>query len=69
MTTNKFIFGFRRRSPGYSIYNQTGKNGLVLPAISPEKKHFKKNGKNNYKSNIELEEESDGSGRCSGSRI
>ena len=66
MTTNKFLFGFRKKSPGYSIYNQTGKNGIVLPPISHEKKHFKKNEKVKCKSKEEFEEESDGSGSRSG---
>ena len=43
MTTNKFLLGFRRKSPGYSIYNESRKSGVVLPSISPEnkkRKHF-----------------------------
>ena len=44
MTTNRFLYGFRRRSPGYSIYNQTGKSGLVLPPITQEKKLVRKLG-------------------------
>ena len=38
MTTNKFLYGFRKKSPGYSIYNETRKNGVFLPSISPENK-------------------------------
>ena len=44
MTTNKFLFGFRRKSPGYSIYNETGRSKVVLPPITQEKKLVKKFG-------------------------
>ena len=47
MTTNKFVFGFRKRSPGYSIYNEARKNPLYLPFISNEKR--KKNNVINIK--------------------
>jgi hypothetical protein len=44
LTTNKFLFGFRRRSPGYSIYNENRKNNnLVLPFISTIEKNRRKN--------------------------
>ena len=44
MTTNKFLFGFRRRSPGYSIYNETRRSKVLLPPITQEKKLVKKFG-------------------------
>ena len=59
MTTNKFLFGFRKKSPGYSIYNESRKNTLVLPFISPEKRKrmkFMKNKFRNNKNEKEIEE-------------
>ena len=44
MTTNKFLFGFRRKSPGYSIYNETRRSKVLLPPITHEKKLVKKFG-------------------------
>ena len=44
MTTNKFLFGFRRKSPGYSIYNETRRSKVLLPPITQEKKLVKKFG-------------------------
>ena len=41
MTTNKFVLGFRKKSPGYSIYNEARKNTLFLPYISSEKRKRK----------------------------
>ena len=41
MTTNKFVLGFRKKSPGYSIYNEARKNTLFLPYISAEKRKRK----------------------------
>ena len=66
MTTNRFLYGFRRRSPGYSIYNQTGKSGLVLPPITQEKKLVRKLG-NKEKEKKEISESgSEESGSRSG---
>ena len=47
LTTNKFLFGIRRRSPGYSIYNESRKNNnLILPVITTiekkKRKHYVK---------------------------
>ena len=42
MTTNKFLFGFRRKSPGYSIYNESRRSKVLLPPITQEKKLVKK---------------------------
>lgn len=36
-TTNKFLFGYNKKNPGYSIYNQT-KEPLVLPPIKQGKR-------------------------------
>ena len=44
MTTNKFLFGFRRKSPGYSIYNESRRSKVLLPPITQEKKLVKKFG-------------------------
>jgi len=44
MTTNKFLYGFRRKSPGYSIYNETRRSKVYLPPITQEKKLVKKFG-------------------------
>ena len=55
MTTNKFLFGFRK-SPGYSIYNEARKNTLVLPFISAEKRKRKNYLKNKNKKSISEEE-------------
>jgi hypothetical protein len=44
MTTNKFLFGFRRKSPGYSMYNETRRSKVYLPPITQEKKLVKKFG-------------------------
>ena len=44
MTTNKFLFGFRRKNPGYSIYNETRRSKVLLPPITQEKKLVKKFG-------------------------
>ena len=60
MTTNKFLYGFRKKSPGYSIYNETRKNGVILPSISPENK--KRINYNRNKSRIK-EEKSEEIGR------
>ena len=57
LTTNKFLFGFRKKSPGYSIYNETKKNTLVLPFISPEKRKRMKFKNNKYRNNKEINEE------------
>ena len=43
--TNKFLVGFRLKSPGYSIYNERLKKKVVLPPIIPKKQpenHSKK---------------------------
>ena len=55
MTTNKFLFGFKK-SPGYSIYNEARKNNLVLPFISAEKRKRKNYLKNKNKKSISEEE-------------
>ena len=57
LTTNKFLFGFRKKSPGYSIYNESKKNTLVLPFISPEKRKRMKFMNNKYRNNKEINEE------------
>ena len=57
MTTNKFLFGYGKKTPGYSIYNESRKNTLVLPSISPEnrkRQHFAKTKNKNRK---EIKEE------------
>ena len=61
MTTNKFLYGFRKKSPGYSIYNETRKNGVFLPSISPENKKRINIIRNKNKSGIK-EEKSEESG-------
>lgn len=33
-TTNKFLVGYRNKSPGYSIYNRNQKNYIKLPPIN-----------------------------------
>ena len=45
--TNKFLVGFRIKSPGYSIYNERQKKNVVLPLIAPKKpiENFKRNKK------------------------
>jgi hypothetical protein len=37
-TTNKFLLGYNKKSPYYSIYNQTKNNTLILPPITQIKK-------------------------------
>jgi hypothetical protein len=32
--TNKFLVGYRNKSPGYSIYNRNQKNSIKLPPIN-----------------------------------
>jgi hypothetical protein len=66
MTTNRFLYGFRRRSPGYSIYNQTGKSGIVLPPITQEKKLVKKLGSKEKEKKKIIESGSEESGSRSG---
>ena len=64
MTTNKFLFGFGKKSPGYSIYNEARKNALVLPTISPENRkriHFAKTKNKNRKEIKEEDSEENGS--------
>ena len=41
MTTNKFMLGFRKKSPAYSIYNEARKNTLFLPYILNDKRKRK----------------------------
>ncbi len=62
MTTNKFLFGFRRKSPGYSIYNESRKNNLVLPFITIEKKKRKYYFKSKSRIKREKSEEEDSDG-------
>ena len=60
LTTNKFVFNFKK-SPGYSIYNESGKNTLILPSISSEKRKknyfLKYRNKNNNRKGIKEEYE------------
>ena len=62
LTTNRFLFNFKK-NPGYSIYNESGKNTLILPFISSEKrkknnfsKYRNKNNNKNQKGIKEYEE-------------
>ena len=60
LTTNRFLFNFKK-SPGYSIYNGTGKSTLILPSISSEKRkknYFLKN-RNKNQNHKGIKEESE----------
>ena len=62
-TTNKFLFGYKRKDPSYSIYNPS-KNDLVLPPISQIKKQPSIDKK---RDTIDEEDNESGSGSGSGS--
>ena len=62
-TTNKFLFGYNRKNPGYSIYNQA-KEPLILPPIKQGKR---KPSPKKKRSTINEESNESGSGSGSGS--
>ena len=62
-TTNKFLFGYKRKEPSYSIYNES-KNELVLPPISQIKRQPSIDKK---RDTIDEEDNESGSGSGSGS--
>ena len=62
-TTNKFLLGYKKKIPEYSIYNPN-KNNLVLPPISKSKK---KNTVDKKKRDV-IDEADNESGNHSGSR-
>jgi len=63
-TTNKFLLGYNKKSPYYSIYNQTKNNTLILPPITQIKKQPTVEKK---RDTIDEEDNESGSGSCSGS--
>ena len=62
-TTNKFLFGYNKKNPSYSIYNQT-KSTVILPPITQIKKQPTVEKK---RDTIDEEEGESGSGSGSGS--
>ena len=63
-TTNKFLLGYNKKSPYYSIYNQTKNNTLILPPITQIKKQPTVEKK---RDTIDEEDNESGSGSGSGS--
>ena len=63
-TTNKFLFGYNKKIPSYSIYNNQTKNTLILPPITQIKKQPTVEKK---RDTIDEEEGESGSGSGSGS--
>ena len=64
--TNKFLVGYRIKSPGYEIYNQRKKKQIILPPIN-QKKHSEIVQHKNEKKIIEEKSEDEASNEGSGS--
>jgi len=61
-TTNKFLFGYKKKIPEYSIYNTMNKyNNFILPPITPNKKQQNTIENNNKKDIINEDEDESGS--------
>ena len=58
--TNKFLVGYRIKSPGYEIYNERKKKQVILPPIK-QKKHSEIHKKRSKKEIIEEKSEEDAS--------